>query len=233
MALLAPFVFKDFTKLFEKKAIPIHGRSIAGAIAIGCLFWTLKNTSAIHASFMASLAPLFLMLIMFITEKERLGISREVSLIFIIIGSVIVAGSPDLSAPLIVWAVGLVGAFLSAIAMFFLKRSTGQYSSKLIVFNLGIVLLLLGAKSTFSKNFTSSDLIWLIIMGATSAIAQILMTISYRGLQAQVANGLGRSLILWVALFEFLWSHDLPGVVASVGYLMATIGIIGIQRRGI
>ena len=229
--ILAPLVFSEIPKLLQKKSFPIHGRSLAGGLAILCLFWTLKNTTSLHASFLASLAPLFLSFILFLVDDNKLSFVNRAGLWLVIAGSLLVSWSPDFSASLEVWGIGMLGAFLSALAMFFLKKSTAEYSPNLIVFNLSFILVLLGFYSVDLKTIKLEDAGFLAAMCLSSVIAQILMTLSYKGLMPQVANGLGRSLIIWVALIELIMTHTLPGFYALSGYFLATVGVVALQWK--
>lgn len=78
----------------------------------------------------------------------------------------------------------------------------------------------------------------MITLGIASTAGQMLMTHSYRFLIPQIANILGRSIILWAALLDYIFTGRVPGVFEGVGYALAITGMIliqaemsGLQRR--
>lgn len=241
LLILLPFARREIPFLFHKKSLSLHFRCLTGALAVMCLYWTLGHTSATHGSFMNSLSPFFLTLFAFKFSPEKLSRTQLLAVGLILAGGAFVAGSPDLKAPLMVWAVGILGAVLQAVAMLFLKSSTGKHSSSFIVAGLGLYLCLVGLwNSPISLNyFLELPLEWVITLGIVSTVGQMLMTHSYRFLIPQIANILGRSIILWAALLDYIFTGRIPGVFEGIGYTLAIAGMIliqaemsGFQRRG-
>tara|TARA_Y100001001_G_C7973681_1_gene296843 strand:+ start:563 stop:1411 length:849 start_codon:yes stop_codon:yes gene_type:complete len=228
--ILLPVVYKDSRSLLSKKALPIHLRSIAGALAILCTFWTLQNTTALHASFLASLAPIFLMIMVFIAYGNTLNRTQIVGLFFVVFGTLFVAFGFFADAEFIVWMIGLLGAILSALAMLFLKQASMQFSPTLIVFNFSCLFTLFGFFSLKDIEFDFISMTWLCLMGIFSLLGQIFMTISYKQLDPQIANAFGRSLLLWVGGLEFIIFGNLPDRLELIGYFLAAIGLVLIGK---
>ncbi|MBA4143303.1 MAG: EamA family transporter [Nitrosospira sp.] len=126
LLVLLPFVSREIPFLFHKRSLSLHFRCLIGALAAMCLYWTLGHTSATHGSFMNSLAPFFMTLLAFKFSPEKPSRVQLLAIALILGGSAFVAGSPELGALLMVWVVEILGAFLQAVAMLFLKSSTGN-----------------------------------------------------------------------------------------------------------
>lgn len=233
LLILLPFAIREIPFLFHKKSLSLHFRCLTGALAVMCLYWTLGHTSATHGSFMNSLAPFFLTLLAFKFSPEKPTRAQLVAIGLILGGGTFVAGSPDLKASLLVWAVGVLGAFLQAVAMLFLKRSTEKHSSSFIVAALGFYLCLVGLLNApiNIEYFPDIPLEWVITLGMVATAGQMLMTHSYRFLTPQIANVLGRSIILWAALLDYIFTGRIPGLLEGIGYTLAIAGMILIQAE--
>lgn len=231
--ILFPRSSREIPFLFHKHSLPLHFRCLAGALAVMCLYWTLGHTTATHGSFMNSLAPFFLTLLAFKFSADKPSKIQFIAIGLILGGSAFVAGSPDLRAPLMVWAVGILGAFLQAVAMLFLKSSTGRHSSSFIVATLGLYLCLVGLLNPPINigYFLEIPLAWVIAVGIVATVGQMLMTHSYRFLSPQIANVLGRSIILWAALLDYIFTGRIPGALEGVGYSLAIAGMMLIQAE--
>ena len=228
---LGPFIMKDVHLLFTRPAIPVHLRSVSGALAVLCTFWTLQNTSSLHASFLASLAPLFLMIMIFIFNGNTLNKIQLCGLLLVVFGTLVVAGSPSAESSSKVWILGTLGAFLSALAMLFLKQATAQFSPQLIVFNFSVLFLIIGLPGVSMAWPDDTLLLWLWLMGGCSVLGQVFMTVSYKQLDPQLANAFGRTLLLWVGGAELLLFGRIPGITDSIGYLFAVVGLLLVTRR--
>lgn len=231
--ILFPFSRREIPFLFHKNALSLHLRCLSGALAVMCLYWTLGHTSATHGSFMNSLAPFFLTLLAFRFSADKPSRVQFVAIGLILGGSAFVAGSPDLNAPPVVWVVGILGAFLQAVAMLFLKSSTGRHSSAFIVGTLGLYLCLVGLLNPpiNIEYFLEIPLGWMIAAAIVATAGQMLMTHSYRFLSPQIANVLGRSIILWAALLDYIFTGRIPGVLEGIGYGFAIAGMVLIQAE--
>lgn len=69
------------------------------------------------------------------------------------------------------------------------------------------------------------------MLGIVSTAGQMLMTHSYRFLTPQIANVLGRSIILWAALLDYIFTGRIPGLLEGVGYALAIAGMVLIQAE--
>ena len=226
VTVLVPFVFKDISSLFTRAALPVHLRSISGSLAVICTFWTLQNTSSLHASFLASLAPMFLMILIFVVYGNTLKRFQLIGLLLVIGGTVLVAGGPSGESTNTIWVVGILGAFLSALAMLFLKEATAQFSPQLIVFNFSALFVVIGSFGLFDFIPTKPQLFWLSIMGICSVFGQVFMTLSYKLLDPQLANAFGRTLLIWVGMIEFILFRNSPGIIDLSGYFLSVVGLL-------
>ena len=228
---LAPLIFKDIPSLFTRAALPVHLRSISGALAVICTFWTLQNTSSLHASFLASLAPMFLMILIFVVYGNTLKKFQLIGLFLVIGGTILVAGGPSGESTNIIWFVGVLGAFLSALAMLFLKEATAQFSPQLIVFNFSALFVVIGSFGLFDFIPTETQVFWLSIMGICSVLGQVFMTLSYKLLDPQLANAFGRTLLIWVGLIEFILFRNSPGIIDLSGYFLSVVGLLFLTMK--
>ncbi|MBD64346.1 MAG: hypothetical protein CME62_04015, partial [Halobacteriovoraceae bacterium] len=229
--LLGPFVVRDIPSLFTRAAFSVHLRSVFGAMAVICTFWTLQNTSSLHASFLASLAPMFLMILIFIFYGNTLKSIQLIGLVCVIVGTLLVAGGPSANASNAVWLIGITGAFLSALAMLFLKEATLLFSPQLIVFNFSVLFVIVGSYGLLTFAPSISLVLWLGLMGICSVFGQVLMTLSYKLLDPQIANAFGRSLLIWVGLIEFVMFGSNPGIIDFSGYLISLVGLLVLTVR--
>ena len=234
MAGVLPWCRRDLGRYFGRDASMLWVRAVSGAAGLFLYYYTLQGTVSANANFLFSSSPLFVVLFAVIFLKERLSALEAIG-IALIVGAGVLLWIPNAGTiPLWVWATGLSGAVVSAVAFLSLGSAAKKYSSALIVFGFGFMGAVLAAVypgwAWQAVGFEG----WAYIL-ATSVMglaAQFLMTLSFIGLKTPIAAALGRSSILFAGLLDIVLAGYRPHVLEWLAYLTIVAGVyLSNQRR--
>jgi drug/metabolite transporter (DMT)-like permease len=234
MAGVLPWCWRDLDKYLGRESSMLWVRAFSGATGLFLYYYTLQGTVSANANFLFSSSPLFVVLFAVVFLKERLS-ALEISGIALIVSAGLLLYIPNAQAiPAWVWATGLSGAVVSAVAFLSLGSAAKKYSSSLIVFGFGFMGAVLAAVypgwSWVQVGFEG----WAYIL-ATSVMglaAQFLMTLSFIGLKTPIAAALGRSSILFAGLLDIVLAGYRPHVLEWLAYFTIVAGVyLSNQKR--
>lgn len=231
--LLLPMVIGNLPRTIQKSALPIWFRSFAGAISVMCYFWTLQRTSLPNASLLASSTPIFVLLMAFAFTGERLNAFEKIGVLAVIVGGICLGLSGSTSVSGRVLAIGTLGAVAAAIAFVSLRKASQNFSPNLIVFVFSMVtaLISLCAGASPFEGLKVEHLPYLLALGSSGLLAQLLLTYSYKHLSTSIANAMGRLVLLWGAFLEFIVFKVVPNKFEYAAYALVFCGVLLIQKR--
>lgn len=234
MAGVLPWCWRDLEKYFRADSSMLWVRAFSGATGLFLYYYTLQGTVSANANFLFSSSPLFVVLFAVVFLKERLS-WQEVAGIALIVGAGVLLYLPNASAiPAWVWATGLSGAVVSAVAFLSLGSAARKYSSTLIVFGFGAVSTVLAAVYPGWTWRASGGAEWAYILatGVMGLLAQFLMTLSFVGLKTPIAAALGRSSILFAGVLDICLAGYRPHFLEWLAYLTIVAGVyLSNQKR--
>ena len=230
--LLLPYIFRKMSTAFSPRARFLWIRSIAGALAIACLFHNIQNSSAGDASALGNLAPLFVVLFSALFFRYRPSALEWLACITAILGALTLQIPSTNAISSSTLAIGLSGALFGGISYLSLKKAANKYSPQLVVWMLSsgtiVVSLLISRAPWIMPSATALGI--LLLIGVLGMIGQILMTWSYTYLPAPVAAPLVLGSTAWSVLLETFFLGRPLSVTAVAGYLMIGISICVLQK---
>jgi drug/metabolite transporter (DMT)-like permease len=236
VVVLLPLVARRLPLLVRPGAQWLWLRSLAGAGSVLCFFFTLQEASLSAARAMVDMAPVFVVLLAWLTREEKpTGI--QVLVIAAMCGAAI---SLDLSSVAAlsgrVLAIGLLGAFLASLAYFALRRAALRYSNPLVVFALGLGLVIAAPFASDTRLALPPAAAWpaILAVGLLGVAAQLVFTRVFLYLSAPLASALSTTALLFsVGLDVWLVGHR-PVATEIVAYLVIMFGaasLHALERR--
>lgn len=219
----------------KRENIPITGnnhallwfRGIVGTISLFLYFLTLQNMRLGTAVTIQYLSPLFTIIVAWIALGERV---RNIQWFFFAISfaGVFVIKGFDASVSILYLGVGLLSAFLSAVAYTLIRTLKNNEHPMVIVYHFMLVGTLAGIVfSCFDFKMPQGiEWIWLILIGITTQLGQINMT---RALQANqvskisILNYLG---VLYAMLAGLVFFEEKYTFISLIGILLIITGVL-------
>lgn len=220
---LTPFVYRQVLMLFSGRALTLWLRSIAGAFAMLCFFWNLQKSGVGTATALANFAPVLVTLISWALLKERLGRLELFGIAITIAGAITLYGLGSITAQII--AVGLLGAFSTAIAQLALRQAAQLFSPTLVVWCMSLITAL-SSLMLFDGGWGVPTK-WMVVIGIAlmGLLGQVFMTLAYMKLTAPIASTFGLSSLVWGVLLEILFLGKQPTLSELLSYLAIVGGI--------
>jgi drug/metabolite transporter (DMT)-like permease len=226
VVILSAFIRSQFPLLFQKQAVSIWIRALAGAVSILCFSWNLQLADVGTANILFNLSLIFVLAVDYVTGNARPTFMAVLSVLLAVMGvalywfgsTVIVSGE--------ILALGLVGSTAATIAYTALNRASRKYDSWLIVWAVSLMSIpvsLLAKKGEWVIP-PSSGLVMLAAIVACVLAAQYLLTVSFAKLSLPLATALGPSCIVWTVLGVAVFQSTMPTFHAILGVAVYTIG---------
>jgi drug/metabolite transporter (DMT)-like permease len=113
----------------------------------------------------------------------------------------------------------LLGAFLSAFVVIFIRQMSTTERSETIVFYFTLITALAGAASLIwwraPLSWTAAS--WLVLSGILGGIGQVCMTYSYRYAEPSLLAPFDYVAMVWAALFGFAVFDEVPEQLVLIG----------------
>lgn len=230
---LLPLCRGEVHKYFRRDSKFLWIRSLAGAAALLCYYYTLQGTVSSNANFLFSSSPIFVGIFSWILFRERTTPTEAFGIGLIIFANVLLYIPNREAIPFWVWLVGIAGALFSSIAFLSLGAATKIYSSSLIVLGLSFVSILVSAAVPGQPWLIPriSDAPYLLAVSFLGLLSQITATLSFAHLKSAIATAIGRSSILFSGLLEFALAGYRPHPLAWVSYFIVLLGIYFSQQN--
>lgn len=211
-------------------------RGIFGGIALVLFFYTILHIKLASSFILNKTSPAFAALFSVLFLREKYSIRKFVSLVMTIFGVYLVIApeegisSPDVTASLC----GLLSGILSACAYVCVKKARETDRTETIVLYFAAVSVLFTVYPALTGDFSAfHGTVWLYLMlvGLSSAFAQILMTYGYGFLTVSEATIISSATIVNTALIGYFVFSEVLSIPALAGGILVIVSIIMISAE--
>lgn len=233
LLVLAPLLLR--TGLSELKTQVWHWhlmRGLVGVTAMYCYFWALAHMPLTEAFLVKLSAPLFMPLLALWWLKEPAGKYSWLALVIGFAGVAFILQPGGHGAVTTAVFIGLLGAFLAALAKVTIRRMSATESSQRIVFYFGVIAALVsapGAVMTWQPVPLTSWL-WIAALGVVATLGQLALTKAYRIAPTGKVGVYVYSAVIYGALMGWWFWDEVPGWTTAAGAaLIIAAGIINLR----
>ena len=207
-------------------------RGAVGFCALLCFFYAIPRLPLAEVTVLQYLNPIFVAIFAGVFLKEALGRREVVCVILGILGVILIARPKAIlgmvPSDLNTFALGAVlcGAVLSAVAYVLVRKLTATEHPLVIVLYFPLFCIPLSIPFMSGASWPSNlEWIYLIGIGITAQIAQMMMTWAYRMEKAATASATSYVQMVFAAGWGLLLFNELPTVwlVSGAGLIVAGI----------
>jgi drug/metabolite transporter (DMT)-like permease len=212
--------------VFETKRLNVHLlRSITGVTSMFLNFAALKMLPLADLTGCSFVMPIFAVVLAALLLREQVGPWRGTAVV-IGFGGVLLMINPQVgSSSLLVHGLSpgaglaLLGAFLSAFVVIFIRQMSTTERSETIVFYFMLITALAGAVTMiwWRVPLSLGMAAWLVLAGLLGGIGQICMTYSYRYAEPSLLAPFDYVAMVWAALFGFAVFGEVPERLVLAG----------------
>ncbi len=207
-------------------------RSIAGGIGMLGNFYAVDHLPISDASMLNKLSPFFTVVFSYFLLKEQANLFEWLSVIVAFIGALFVA-KPTFGMEMIPAAAGMMGGLGAGLAYANVRAlgKRGENSMVIVAFFSGFTTLVLSVPLLLHyQHMTPQQWLFMILTGAAAAGGQIFITKAYAKAPAREISVYDFSIVIFAALFGFLFLGQLPDGWSIIGYIII-IGTAVIKWR--
>lgn len=207
-------------------------RSIAGGIGMLGNFYAVDHLPISDASMLNKLSPFFTVVFSYFLLKEQANLFEWLSVIVAFIGALFVA-KPTFGMEMIPAAAGMMGGLGAGLAYTNVRAlgKRGENSMVIVAFFSGFTTLVLSVPLLLHyQHMTPQQWLFMILTGAAAAGGQIFITKAYAKAPAREISVYDFSIVIFAALFGFLFLGQLPDGWSIIGYIII-IGTAVIKWR--
>ena len=207
-------------------------RSISGGVGMICNFYAVDHLAISDASILNKLSPFFAIIFSYFILKETAGAFDWISVIVAFVGAMFVV-KPSFSLEVIPAAAGFIGGLGAGLAYTFVRKlgMRGENSMVIVAFFSGFTsLMFLPYLILRYQPMSGKQWLFLILTGIAAAGGQIFITKAYSKAPAKEISVYDFSIVLFAALFGFMFLRQVPDILSFVGYIII-IGIAVIRYR--
>ena len=207
-------------------------RSIAGGIGMLGNFYAVDHLPISDASMLNKLSPFFTVVFSYFLLKEHANLFEWLSVIVAFIGALFVA-KPTFGMEMIPAAAGMMGGLGAGLAYANVRAlgKRGENSMVIVAFFSGFTTLVLSVPLLLHyQHMTPQQWLFMILTGAAAAGGQIFITKAYAKAPAREISVYDFSIVIFAALFGFLFLGQLPDGWSIIGYIII-IGTAVIKWR--
>ncbi|HBN08053.1 MAG TPA: EamA family transporter [Cyanobacteria bacterium UBA8530] len=215
--------------LVKLKGIPVKAtnwrgliiRSVSGCAAFVCYFFAISRIHLADAVLLNYTSPFFTVLLAAPLLKEK--IDKKILLCLgVAFSGVILVLKPSGSFLNLGGLLGLLSGFLAAIAYIQVKQLSRTENSWTIVFYFTLLSTFLTLPLLFFNSVLPdlNSALLLLGVGASGAIAQVLMTAAYRRIPASIGSVISLATVVLAALLGILFFKEHPDLLDYVGGLL-------------
>ena len=212
-------------------------RGITGFGALLCFFWTLIALPLAEATILFYTSPCLAAIIAAIVLRENLSPGIVIGLLLCLVGVLCVI-QPEfifsvqrLHLPSVI--VGLLGAFLAALAFVSVRKLRETDHALVIIFYFSFISVLASVPIVVVHHAVPSPIEWLFLIGIgiSTHIAQIYLTRSLHREQTSRAMGVSYVQILFAVGWGILIFGDYPNILSLIGMILVAVGSITAAHR--
>ncbi len=226
VVLLAAFVFNEF-KSFTRVNLKWFGlRAVCGGGAVLIYFFNLRALGPSLAISIASTSVIFSAFIGLVFNKEKITDMQIVGIVLCNLSLYMFYSSMKLIAfPQLL--LGLVGAILTALSYQFMKKAAETNLSPNAVYFAYALASLFSSALLIDHTWSVPPLsFYPILVGVVAAswIGQIFLNLAYLQLGNVKASALGRFILVWAFILEFIFTSRAISVPQILLYLGIVLG---------
>jgi drug/metabolite transporter (DMT)-like permease len=231
-AILLPSAMQHGSLWLKREAGGLWARSGIGALSVLCLAWNLQHTSVGLANTLFNLAPILVVTLGAFLGYERLQLRKVISVSLVVLASAIFWHGSRVTASAAVWAVGIFGMCVAAVAYAMLKGLPSVWRPTDITWclNLATMPVALGFALKEVWVVPMKQSLWLVVaICGLSLVGNALANLSFRFLELSTATALIPSAIVWGVVLDMGGKHHFPAVQGVIGcllYVAATLSLV-------
>lgn len=219
-------------------------RALTGTLAMTCFFISIMTLPLVEATAITFVMPIFAVVLAPVMLAERVGPWRWGAVltgfagVLLAIAPQIGTEAPPAGGPLsgnlaLGAAIGLVGAFLAALVVVFIRQMSATETSESIVFYFMATASVLSGLTLFFDAVWPSPAEWamLIACGLVGGCGQLLMTYSYRFAEPSLLAPFDYTSIAWAVVFGLIFFAEIPTLFAILGVLLVIVSGVVIAWR--
>lgn len=198
------------------------GRSMAGGLGMICNFYAIDHMAISDASILNKLSPFFAIIFSIFVLREIPNRFEWGAVIVAFIGALFVV-KPSFSFEMIPALAGVLGGLGAGLAYSFVRKLglRGEKSMIIVAFFSGFTSLMLLPNLIFHyQPMTWQQWMYLCLTGAAAAGGQICITQAYAKAPAKELSVYDYSIVIFTAIFGFLFLDQIPDVYSIIGYII-------------
>jgi len=232
---LTPLILRQGPSLLKTQVWHWHLlRGLVGVTAMYCYFWAIANMPLTEAFLVKLSSPLFMPLIAWLWLSESSGKHSLLALVVGFTGVAFILRPGGDSAFTYVALIGLLGAFLAALAKVTIRRmSVTQEPSQRIVFYFGVIAATLSLPAAILNWQPVPPWYWLLLflIGSVATLGQLALTRAYKLAPTGSVGVYAYSAVVYGALMGWLFWGEIPAWSTWLGAaLIISSGLINLRK---
>lgn len=227
------------------KPFVLFMRAFFGLLAMGLFFYNVSNINLAEAVIYAQLSPIFIVIFSFSFLNEKINKKLIFAVLLGFVGMIFVMQPENFTFEKSHFF-GFLNAICAAIAFTSIKELKKYYDTRIIIlyfmlFSTIITMILMVVPIYFKVDSSflfikfimprSSDWIYIIGLGITSALAQVYMTKSYGAIDASVASAISYTVIIFSMILGVILGDSLPNIFTILGVCLIVFSGIIVSKR--
>lgn len=209
-------------------------RGAAGTVGLICFYYAIPRLELAEATVIQYTNPIFVVIIAAIALRESFGRVEVASIVLGFSGVLLIArlpaGGAAASAEIDILAVlvALTGALFAGIAYVLVRKLTETEHPLTIVLSFPVVSILVTIPMLVG-NFvwpSTTDWIYLLLVGITAQVAQVFMTLAYKAETAARASSASYIQLFWAIIWGIMLFDEIPDLWLLTGSTMIIAGIV-------
>lgn len=208
-------------------------RGAAGTVGLICFYYAIPRLELAEATVIQYTNPIFVVIIAALALRESFGKVEVASIVLGFGGVLLIARLPagtgaSTEIDILAVTVALTGALFAAIAYVLVRKLTATEHPLTIVLSFPVVSILVTIPMLVGKFVWPSPVDWfyLLLVGITAQIAQVLMTLSFKAETAARASSASYVQLFWAILWGIMLFDEIPDLWLLAGSAMIISGIV-------
>lgn len=197
-------------------------RSLAGGLGMICNFYAVDHMAISDASMLNKLSPFFAIIFSYFLLHEAANLLEWCSVAAAFIGALFVV-KPTFGFEVLPAAAGVIGGFGAGLAYTNVRKLGMRGENSMIIvafFSAFTTLMLMPALLLHFQPMTAQQWGFMILTGIAAAGGQIFVTKAYAYAPAKEISVYDFSIVLFAALFGFLFLGQMPDRFSVIGYVI-------------
>ena len=197
-------------------------RSVSGGLGMVCNFYAVDHMAISDASMLNKLSPFFAIIFSYFLLHEKASVKEWLAVIIAFGGAMLVA-KPSFGMEFLPALAGIAGGFGAGLAYANVRKlgMRGENSMIIVAFFSGFTTLMLLPNLLLRyMPMTPRQWLFLVLTGIAAAGGQIFITRAYACAPAKEISVYDFSIVIFAAIFGFLFLHQRPDWLSIAGYVI-------------